>query len=151
MRETLKVEASQILEGIIVQKEILEKKIEKEKKKLKQKRLDEFDENNNHIYKVEESNIIPTFNIGADEKHNNVEPDDLALRNLFGQYNNNEINHPVPQDSYDEKDEKERKEVTLSINEHFANIESVTNNENGLGLLPVTDEQEEQEYFDQNR
>ena len=70
---------------------------------------------------------------------------------MFGQYNNNEINHPVPQDSYDEKDEKERKEVTLSINEHFANIESVTNNENGLGLLPVTDEQEEQEYFDQNR
>ena len=70
---------------------------------------------------------------------------------MFGEYNNNEINRPVPQDSSDKKDEKERKEATLDINEHFANIESVVNNENGLGLLPAIDEQEEQEYFDQNR
>ena len=57
----------------------------------------------------------------------------------------------MPQDSSDKKDEKERKEATLDINEHFANIESVVNNENGLGLLPAIDEQEEQKYFDQNR
>ena len=70
---------------------------------------------------------------------------------MFGEYNNNEINHPVPQDSSDEEDEKQRKEATLGINKHLANIESVVNNENGLGLLPAIDEQEEQEYFDQNR
>ena len=63
---------------------------------------------------------------------------------------NSEINHPVPQDSSD-KDEEERKESTLGISEHSANIESVVNNENGLGLLSWTDEQEEQEYFNQNR
>ena len=57
----------------------------------------------------------------------------------------------MPQDSSDEKDEKERKEATLGINEHFANIESVVNSENGLGLLPVIDKQEQQEHFDQNR
>ena len=57
----------------------------------------------------------------------------------------------LPQDSSDEEDEKERKEATLGINEHFANIESVINNQNCLGLLPAIDEQEEQEYFDQNK
>ena len=127
------------------------KKVEKEKKKLRQKRLDEFDENSNRIYKDREDNIIPTFNIGADRKYNNIEPKDLGLRNLFGEHNNNEINHPVPQGSSDKEGEEERKEVALGINEHFANIESVVNNENGLGLLPATDEQEEQEYFDQNK
>ena len=30
-------------------------------------------------------------------------------------------------------------------------MESVVNNENGLGLFPAINEQEEQEYFDQNR
>ena len=127
------------------------KKVIKGKKKLRQKRSDEFDENGNRIYKDKEGNIIPTFNIGADGKHNNVEPEDLGFRNLFGKYNNNEINHPVPQDSSDEEDEKERKEATLGINEHFANIESVVNNENDMGLLPAIDEQEDQEYFDQNK
>ena len=70
---------------------------------------------------------------------------------MFREYNNNEINHLVPQDSSDEEYEKQRKEATLGINEHFANIESAVNNEDGLGLLPAIDEQEEQEYFDQNR
>ena len=70
---------------------------------------------------------------------------------MFGEYNNSEINHPVPQDSNDEEDDKERKEATLRINEHNANTESTVNNKNGLGLLPAIDEQEEQEYFDQNR
>ena len=74
------------------------KKVDKEKKRLRQKRSDEFDENGNRIYKDKEGNIIPTFNIGEDGKHNNVEPEDLGLRNLFGEYNNNEIKHPVPQD-----------------------------------------------------
>ena len=128
------------------------KKVEKEKKKLK-KKTDEFDENGNRIYKDEEGNIIPTFNTGADEKQNNAEPEDLRLRNLFQEdgEDNSEINYPVPQDSSDEKDEEDRKEATLGIKERFENIESVVNNENGLGLLPTTDEQEEQEYFDQNR
>ena len=70
---------------------------------------------------------------------------------MFGEYNNSEINHPVPQDSNDEEDDKERKEATLHINDQFANTESIVNNENGLGLLPAIDEQEEQEYCDQNR
>ena len=83
------------------------KKVEKGKKKLRQKRSDEFDENDNRIYKNEEGNIIPTFNISANGKHNNVEPKDLGLRNLFGEYNDNETNHPVPQDRSGEKDEKE--------------------------------------------
>ena len=64
---------------------------------------------------------------------------------------NSKINYPKPQDSSDKEDEEERKEATLGISEHFANIESVVDNENGLGLLPTIDEQEEQEYFDQNR
>ena len=64
---------------------------------------------------------------------------------------NSKINYPKPQDSSDKDDEEERKEATLGISEHFANIESVVNNENGLGLLPTVDEQEEHEYFDQNK
>ena len=68
-------------------------------------------------------------------QNNNVEPEDLGLRNLFGEYNNSEINHPVPQDSNDEEDDKERKEATLRINEHNANTESTVNNENGLGVI----------------
>ena len=39
----------------------------------------------------------------------------------------------MPQDSSDEEDEEERKEATLGINEDIANIESVVNNETGLG------------------
>ena len=109
-------------------------KVEKEKKKLK-KKTDEFDENGNRIYKDEEGNIIPTFNIGADGKQNNAEPENLDLRNLFKEdgEDNSEINYPVPQDSSDEEDEGEIKEATLGIKEHFANIESIVNKENGLG------------------
>ena len=96
------------------------KKVEKEKKKLK-KRPGEFDENGNRIYKDEEGHIIPTFNIGADIKRNNAEPEDLGLRNLLKENweDNSEINHPVPQDSSDEENE-ERKEATFGINEHFS-------------------------------
>ena len=109
------------------------KKVETEKKKLK-KKTDKFDHNGNRIYKDEEGNIIPTFNIGADGKQNNAEPEDLGLRNLFKQdrEDNNEINYPVPQGSNGEKDEEKRKESTLGINQHFANIESIVNNENGF-------------------
>ena len=46
---------------------------------------------------------------------------------------------------------RKKEKRPLGINEHFPNIESVVNNENGLGLLPAIDGQEEQEYFDQNR
>ena len=92
------------------------KKVEKEKKKLK-KKTDEFDENGNHIYKDEEGNIISTFNIGADGKQNNAEPENLDLRNLFNEdgEDNSEINYPVPQDSSDEEDEGE----ITGIQEYF--------------------------------
>ena len=75
------------------------------------------------------------FKIGAGGKQNNAELEDLGLRNLFkeDQKDNSEINYPVPQDSSDEEDEEERKEATLGINEHIANIESAVNNETGLG------------------
>ena len=55
------------------------------------------------------------------------------------------------QDSSDKEDKEERKEATLGITEHFANIELVVNNENGLELLPTIEGMEEQGYFDQNR
>ena len=74
------------MEGI-VWKEILDKKSKKKKKR--QKRSDEFNETGTRIYKDEQGNIIPTFNIGAYGKHNNVKPEDLGLRNLFGEDNNN--------------------------------------------------------------
>ena len=78
------------MEGI-AWKEILDKKSKKKnkKKKIRQKRSDEFNENGNRIYKDEQGNIIPTFNIGSDGKDNNVKPEDLGLRNLFGEDNNN--------------------------------------------------------------
>ena len=93
------------------------KKVEKEKQKQK-KRPYEFNENGNHIFKDEEGNIIPTFNIAAGGRQNNAEPEDLGLRNLCKEdgEDNSKINHPVPQDSSDEEDDEERKEATLGIN-----------------------------------
>ena len=77
-----------------LERDFRKKSQKKKKKKLRQKRSGEFDENNNLICKDEEGNITSTFNIGADGKHINVEPEDLGLINLFGE-DNNEINHPI--------------------------------------------------------
>ena len=111
------------------------KKVKKEKKKLKLE--NEFGENGNRIYRDNKGNIIPTYNIGADGTRKNPEPKDVGLRDLFweAEVDGDElaINQPLGFDSSDNEGE-ERKEATLGINEHFANIESIVNNENRVGL-----------------
>lgn len=109
----------------------------------------EFDENGNRIYRDNKGNIIHTFNIGAHRTHKHPEPEDLGLRDLFWEPEVDEptINHPVGLDSSDDE-EVERKEATLVINKHFANIESGVNNKNVIGLANLFEDPDGFEDYD---
>ena len=99
---------------------------------------DDFDDNDNPIYRNSEGNIIPAFKTREDRTVNNLLDGAFVLNNFWNSWdkNDNQNKTQPPLDvSEDEQTEREklpaedndRKEADVTLNRFFQNTESHTN------------------------